>query len=107
MRPGWRTRWFLLTPSPSTQRFGMRRLARVGVALGRDHHAIRPNVSPTRSAVVRVAPVAHAHGNSLGRYDLHRLPPRAGHLRPLRRADEDSDPVGLTPPLGDSGDDKH
>jgi hypothetical protein len=37
------------------------------------------------TAVARVAPVTHAHVNSLGRYDLHRQPPPAGHLRPLRR----------------------
>jgi hypothetical protein len=72
-----------------------------------DHlQATRPDVVADESAVARVAPVAHAHVNSLGRYDLHRQPPSAGHLRPLRRADEDSEPALPSPPLGVSGD-KH
>ncbi len=72
-----------------------------------DHlHASRPDVVADETAVARVAPVAHAHVNSLGRYDLHRKPPPAGRLRPLRRADEESDRAVLTPPLGISGD-KH
>ncbi len=71
-----------------------------------DHlHATRPDVV-AESAVARVAPVALAHVNSLGRYELHRQPPPAGHLRTLRRADENSDPGILTPPLGVSND-KH
>ena len=40
-----------------------------------DHlHATRPDVVAD-DAVARVAPVAHAHVNSLGRYDLNRQPP--------------------------------
>jgi hypothetical protein len=70
-----------------------------------DHlHATTPDVVADESAVARVAPVAHAHFNSLSRYDLHRQPPPAGHLRPLRRADVDDARRGLTPPLGVSGD---
>jgi hypothetical protein len=60
--------------------------------------------STNQTAVARVAPVAHAHVNSLGRYDLHRQPPPTGHLRPLRRADEHSEGVLPSPPLGVSGD---
>ncbi len=72
-----------------------------------DHlHATKPDVVADQTAISRVAPVAHAHVNSLGRYDLHRQPPPAGRLRPLRRSDEDSDRPVLTPPLGMSGD-KH
>ena len=40
------------------------------------------------------------------RYDLNRQPPPAGQLRPLRRADENTDRGVPTPPLGVSGD-KH
>jgi Tn3 transposase DDE domain-containing protein len=70
-----------------------------------DHlHTTRPDAVADETSVARVAPVAHAHGNSLGRYNLDRQPPPAGHLRPLRRADEDSDHAVLTPPLGVSGD---
>ena len=55
-----------------------------------DHlHATKPDVVADETALARVAPVTHAHVNSLGRYDLHREPPPAGHLRPLRRIDED------------------
>ncbi|MCA1678061.1 MAG: transposase, partial [Actinobacteria bacterium] len=72
-----------------------------------DHlHATRRDVVADETAVARVAPVAHAHVNSLGRYDLHRQPPPAGHLRPLRRADEDTEGTLPSPPLGVSGD-KH
>jgi hypothetical protein len=72
-----------------------------------DHlHATRPDIVADQTALARVAPVAHAHVNSLGRYDLHRQPPPAGHLRPLRRADDHDEPGVLTPPLGVSGD-KH
>jgi hypothetical protein len=56
-----------------------------------DHlHATKPDVVADEIAVARVAPVTHAHFNSLGRYDLHR--PAAKHLRPLRRG-VDSDGV--------------
>jgi hypothetical protein len=72
-----------------------------------DHlHATTPDVVADETALARVAPVTHAHVNSLGRYDLHRQPPPGGHLRPLRRADEDSERAVLTRPLGVSGD-KH
>jgi hypothetical protein len=72
-----------------------------------DHlHATRPDVVADEAAVARVAPVAHTHVYSLGRYEIHRQPPPAGRLRPLRRADEASDRAVLTRPLGVSGD-KH
>jgi hypothetical protein len=72
-----------------------------------DHlHATKPDVVADETALARVAPVTHAHVNSLGRYDLHRQPPPAGHLRPLRRIDQDSRRDVPTPPLGVSGD-KH
>jgi len=72
-----------------------------------DHlHATKPDVVADETALARVAPVTHAHVNSLGRYDLHRQPPPAGHLRPLRRIDQDSRRGVPTPPLGVSGD-KH
>jgi hypothetical protein len=69
-------------------------------------HTTTPDAVADETAVTRIAPVAHAHVNSLGRYDLHRQPPPAGRLRPLRRADEAGDAAVLTPPLGVSGD-KH
>ena len=66
-----------------------------------DHlHATRPDVVADETAVARVAPVAHAHVNSLGRYDLNRQPPLYGQLRPLRQAVDASDPAVPTPPLG-------
>jgi Tn3 transposase DDE domain len=72
-----------------------------------DHlHATKPDVVADETAVARVAPVTHAHVNSLGRYDLHREPPPPGHLRPLRRGLGSGDRAVLTPPLGVSGD-KH
>ena len=38
-----------------------------------DHlHATKPDVVADETALARVAPVTHAHVNSLGRYDLHR-----------------------------------
>jgi hypothetical protein len=71
-----------------------------------DHlHATKPDVVADETAIARVAPVTHAHVNSLGRYDLHRQPPE-GRLRPLRRVVNDDDPDVLTSPLGVSGD-KH
>jgi len=69
-------------------------------------HATKPDVFADETAVARVAPVTHAHVNSLGRYDLHRQPPPARHLRPLRRLADASNRAVLTPPLGVSGD-KH
>jgi hypothetical protein len=70
-----------------------------------DHlHTTKPDVVADETALARVAPVTHAHVNSLGRYDLHRQPPRAGHLRPLRVVGDDTDRTVLTPPLGVSGD---
>jgi len=70
-----------------------------------DHlHATKPDVVTDETVLARVAPVTHAHVNSLGRYDLSRQPPRAGHLRPLRVVEDDTDRTVLTPPLGVSGD---
>ena len=72
-----------------------------------DHlHAIKPDVVADETAIARVAPVTHAHVNSLGHYDLHRQPPPAGRLRPLRQGVDSNDRAVLTPPLGVSGD-KH
>ena len=51
-----------------------------------DHlHATRPDVVADDTAVARVAPVAHAHVNSLGRYDLNRQPPPCGEPSPTAR----------------------
>jgi Tn3 transposase DDE domain len=47
-----------------------------------DHlHATKPDIVADATAIARVAPVTHAHVSSLGRYDLHRQPPPAGHSR--------------------------
>jgi hypothetical protein len=71
-----------------------------------DHlHAVKPDVVADDQALSRVAPVTHAHVNSLGRYELNRQPPPAGQLRPLRQ-DNSDDRALPTPPLGVSGD-KH
>lgn len=44
-----------------------------------DHlHTTRPNVVAGEDALARVAPVTHAHVNSLGRYDLNRQPHPSG-----------------------------
>jgi ribosomal protein L32 len=41
-----------------------------------DHiHAVKPDVVADDQALSRVAPVTHAHVNSLGRYELDRQPP--------------------------------
>ena len=69
------------------------------------HHHI-PNVLADDAAIAGVAPLAHAHVNSLGRYELNRKPPPVGALRPLRHAEDDDQLPGLTPPLGVNGD-KH
>jgi hypothetical protein len=71
-----------------------------------DHlHAVNPDVVADDQVLSRVAPVTHAHVNSLGRYELNRQPPPAGQLRPLRQRDSEDRAVP-TPPLGVSGD-KH
>jgi len=57
------------------------------------------------AAIAGVAPVTHAHVNSLGRYELNRQPPPAGQLRPLRHITDDNAALP-TPPLGVNGD-KH
>jgi len=71
-----------------------------------DHlHTAKPDLVADDQALARVTPVAHAHVNSLGRYELNRQPPPPGQLRPLRMID-DADPRTPTSPLGVSGD-KH
>jgi len=65
----------------------------------------QPDVVADDAAIAGVAPVTHAHVNTLGRYDLNRRPPISG-LRPLRRVDPDLERGVPTPPLGVSGD-KH
>lgn len=71
-----------------------------------DHlHHSQPDVVADDAAVAGVAPVTHAHVNSLGRYELHRQPPPAGQLRPLRPPDDNYRAIP-TPPLAVSGD-KH
>jgi len=43
-----------------------------------DHlHAVKLDVVANDQALSRVAPVTHAHVNSLGRYELDRQPPPA------------------------------
>ena len=68
------------------------------------YHA-QPDVVADEAAISGVAPVTHAHVNTLGRYELHRQPPPAGQLRPLRQSDENDGAIPA-PPLGVSGD-KH
>jgi sugar diacid utilization regulator len=71
-----------------------------------DHlHQTHPDVVADDAAITGVAPVTHAHVNTLGRYDLNRQPPISG-LRPLRRVDQDLERGVPTPPLGVNGD-KH
>ena len=71
-----------------------------------DHlHHTQPDIVADDTAIAGVAPVTHAHVNSLGRYELHHQPPPAGQLRPLRRLEGDNRAIP-TPPLGVSGD-KH
>ena len=71
-----------------------------------DHlHRTLPDLVADDTASAGVAPIARAHVNSLGRYELNRQPPPAGQLRPLRLV-EDIDQPRPTPPLGVSGD-KH
>jgi len=67
--------------------------------------ATQPALVADDRALAGVAPVTHAHVNSLGRYELNRQPPAAGQLRPLRLAGE-IDRAVPTSPLGVSGD-KH
>jgi hypothetical protein len=69
-------------------------------------HTTQPDVVADEDALARIAPVTHAHVNSLGRYELNRQPPPSDQLRPLRRADEDTEPAAPTAPQGVSGD-KH
>ncbi len=72
-----------------------------------DHlHRTAPDLVADDDAIARVTPVAHAHVNSLGRYELNRQPPPPGHLRPLRTVDDADDREIPTAPLGVSGD-KH
>jgi hypothetical protein len=73
---------------------------------GETLHATHPDVIADDDVLARVAPVTHAHVNSLGRYELSRQPPPSGQLRPLRQGDDDTGPAVPTPPLGVSGD-KH
>jgi TnpA family transposase len=71
-----------------------------------DHlHHTSPELVADDTAIAGVSPIAHAHVNTLGRYDVNRQPPPPGQLRPLRE-NHDAGPAGLTPPLGVSGD-KH
>jgi TnpA family transposase len=71
-----------------------------------DHlHHTSPELVADDTAIAGVSPIAHAHVNTLGRYDFNRQPPPPGQLRPLRE-NHDAGPAGLTPPLGVSGD-KH
>ena len=77
---------------------------RADAAIDHLHHT-QPDVVADDTAIARVAPVTHAHVNTLGRYDLSRQPPISG-LRPLRRVDQDLERGVPTPPLGVSGD-KH
>jgi len=71
-----------------------------------DHlHTAKPDLVGDDQALARVTPVAHAHANSLGRYELNRQPPPPGQLRPLRKID-DAAPRTPTSPLGGGGD-KH
>jgi Tn3 transposase DDE domain len=68
-----------------------------------DHlHTAKSDVLADENALARLAPVTHAHVNSLGRYELSRQPPPAGQLRPLRQPDADDQAIP-TPPLGVSG----
>jgi TnpA family transposase len=72
-----------------------------------DHlRTTKPALVADEGAISRLAPIAHAHVNSLGRYDLARQPPPDGRLRPLRHHREDATTAIPTPPLGVSGD-KH
>ncbi|MGO9958804.1 MAG: hypothetical protein ACLP50_23055 [Solirubrobacteraceae bacterium] len=68
-----------------------------------DHlHTVSPDVVADDQAHSRVAPVTHAHVNSLGRHELNRQPPPAGQLRPLRIDEQEVQAVPT--PLGVSGD---
>jgi TnpA family transposase len=72
-----------------------------------DHlHNHIPNVLADDTAIAGIAPIAYAHVNTLGRYELNRQPPPTGQLRPLRLGEHDEQLPGLTPPLGVNGD-KH
>lgn len=64
-----------------------------------------PDVVALDAAIAGAAPVAHAHVNSLRRYELNRQPSPAGQLRPLRKV-KDLDRGIPTSPLGVNGD-KH
>jgi hypothetical protein len=63
-------------------------------------HTTMPDVVADEDALARVAPVTHAHVNSLGRYDLNPQPPAAGRLRPLRQAIDAAGDAVPSPPLG-------
>jgi Tn3 transposase DDE domain len=68
-----------------------------------DHlHTNQPHIVADE-ALAWIAPVHHAHINSVGRYDLGRHPPPPGQLRPLRTSRPD-DRRTPTPRLGVNGD---
>ncbi len=53
---------------------------------GIDHlHTAQPDVVAAENALARLAPVTHAHVNSLGRYELNRQPPPAVSSAPYAR----------------------
>ncbi len=72
-----------------------------------DHlRSTHPREVASDEAIARLAPVSHAHVNSVGRYDLTAKPPQDGRLRPLRQAHVEAAGEIPTPPLGVNGD-KH
>jgi hypothetical protein len=57
-------------------------------------HRTVPNLVADDAAIEGVAPVADAHVNSLGRYELNQQPRPAGQLRPLRLVENIDRPSG-------------